>query len=92
MLSNDELTTGMTFILKLTDSHGTVSFWIETLRGETARHWYDIYRESDWESLRLEAMTTFHRRVTEAEADTVRGARQRCVFVNAQVDNLEGGA
>ena len=82
MLSPDELKDGMTFILQLADAAGDPVQWVETLRGETAKRWYQIYQQSDWAALRCEAADVFHRRVTEAEAQTVRTARQRCVFIH----------
>ena len=42
MLSNDELTNGRTFMLKLWNAAGVSSQWVETLRGDTARRWYDV--------------------------------------------------
>jgi hypothetical protein len=48
MLSNDELTNGMPFVLKLWDAAGVATEWHETLSGDLARRWYDIYRRSDW--------------------------------------------
>ena len=59
MLSPDELKDGMTFILQLKDTSGASVQWVETLRGDTARRWYDIYRRSDWEALQSEARTSF---------------------------------
>jgi hypothetical protein len=56
--------------------------WIETLRGDVARRWYDIYRRSDWAALRAEAADVFHRRVSEPEAVAARTARCRCVFIH----------
>jgi hypothetical protein len=56
--------------------------WAETLRGETAKHWYQIYRHSDWAALRAEAADVFHRRVSEAEAASIRSAGRRCVFIH----------
>ena len=33
--------------------------WIEMLRGDVARRWYDIYRHSDWAAPRAEATDVF---------------------------------
>ena len=55
MLSHDELNNGSTFILKLQNAAGVWSQWVQTLHGDTARHWYEIYRDSDWPALRAEA-------------------------------------
>jgi hypothetical protein len=85
MLSPDELEDGMTFVLQLADTKGDPVQWVETLRGETAKRWYEIYRRSDWEALRVEASDIFHRRVTAGEADSVRNARHRCVFIHTPV-------
>jgi hypothetical protein len=94
MLSPDELTDGMTFILQLADTRGEPVQWVETLRGDCAKRWYQIYRKSDWEALRAEAADVFHRRVTAAEAEAVRTSRHRCVFIHTPVikaDDLAEG-
>ena len=94
MLSPDELTDGMTFILQLADTKGDSVQWVETLRGETAKRWYQIYRRSDWEALRAEAADVFHRRVSVGEAESVRTARHRCVFIHTpevKADELAKG-
>jgi DNA-binding PucR family transcriptional regulator len=94
MLSGHELRDGMTFILQLWDSSGVAAQWVETLRGETASRWYDIYQRSDWEGLRAEAADIFHRRVTDSEAQAVRSARHRCVFIHTlavKADELAAG-
>jgi hypothetical protein len=92
-LSADEIRDGTTFILQLastaeggggdrgSDDDNRVQ-WAETLRGETAKRWYQIYRLSDWAALRAEAADVFHRRVTGAEATAIRTARRRCVFIH----------
>ena len=89
MLTPDELKDGMTFILQLADAGGDRVQWVETLRGETAQRWYEIYRRSDWPALRAEAADIFHRRVTEAEAQAVRSARHRCVFIHTPAVNAD---
>ena len=68
-LSADELRDGTTFILQLpsTGSGGRADAddassgddakrvqWAETLRGETAKRWFQIYRLSDWTTLRAD--------------------------------------
>jgi purine nucleoside permease len=84
MLSNDELTRGVPFILQLREAAGGRSTWMETLRGEIARRWYEIYRQSDWATLRREATGVFHHRVTAAEAERVRHAG-RCVVIRTDL-------
>ena len=94
MLSPDELRDGMTFILQLATAGGDQVQWVETLRGETAKRWYQIYRESDWAALRAEAADVFHRRVSEIEAQAVLAARHRCVFIHTpavKADELAQG-
>ena len=82
MLSEDELSGGTVFILKLWDAAGASSQWAETLRGEAARRWYDIYRRSDWAALRAEAAGVFRNPVTEAEAESIRRSHNRCVYIH----------
>ena len=72
MLSSDELSDGVPFILKLWDAVGVASCWVETLRGDTARHWYNILRGSDWAALRAEAGGVFQLAVSEEQAEYVR--------------------
>lgn len=94
MLSKDEISDGMTFILKLWDAGGVASTWIETLRGDTAKHWFDIYRRSDWVALRNEARDVFHRHVSEPEAEAVRTSRNRCIYIQTHdviSDSLAAG-
>ena len=62
MLSNDELNNGTSFTLKLWDAAGVATEWCETLSGDVARRWYDIYRRSDWEALRREGPAMFRHR------------------------------
>ena len=89
MLSRDELKDGMTFILQLPDASGDPVQWVETLRGDTAKRWYEIYRRSDWTALRAEAADVFHRRVTSVEAEAVRTSRNRCVFIHTPAVNAD---
>ena len=94
MLSPDELKDGMTFILQLSNAGGDTVQWVETLRGQTAQRWYEIYRRSDWSALRAEAADVFHRRVTEAEAEATRTARHRCIYIHTpavRADDLAVG-
>ena len=83
MLSKDEISRGRTFILKLWDARGTPMQWIETLSGDLARRWYDIYRYSDWNARRVEARAVFSHPVTESHAEDVRSSRQRCIYIHA---------
>lgn len=96
MLSRDEIANGRTFILKLWDAGGRPAQWVETLRGDAARRWYDIYETSDWDALRREAASTFRRGVSEAEAEATRTTRgQRCVFIHTRsvpTEDLAAGA
>ena len=85
MLSNNEIRSGTTFILKLWDVVGVPSVWVETLRGDAAARWYDIYRTSDWEALQAEAAGVFRNRVTEAEAEAVRKKDCRCVIIRTMM-------
>ena len=82
MLSNDELTDGMPFILTLSDAAGAATHWAETLRGDAASRWYEIYRASDWEALRLEGPAVFRTRVTEDEARALRSYGRRCIVIH----------
>ena len=80
MLSNDELKDGIPFILKLADADGTARQWIESLSGPAAEHWYNIYRNSDWDALRKERADVFCHAATQDEAEHVRRSR-RCVVI-----------
>jgi len=86
MLSNDELTDGIPFILQLRDAAGERVWWLQTLQGEIARRWYDIYRGSDWATLRLEALGVFQNRVSQGEAEHAR-TTQRCVVIRTDLVN-----
>ena len=83
MLSPDELTNGMTFILKLRDSIGTPIQWVQSLRGDMARRWYDIYQRSDWGALRSEAAGVFINAVSEDDAERSRKSG-RCIVIKTQ--------
>ena len=89
MLSPDEFENGITFVLELDAASGNHVRWLETLRGETAKRWYQIYRESDWAALRMEAADVFHRQVSEEEATAVRHERRRCVFIHTDAVHAE---
>jgi hypothetical protein len=82
MLSNDELTHGMPFVLTLWNGSGEASHWVETLRDDVARHWYEIYRSSDWDALRAEGPRVFRTRVTEDESRALRSYGRRCVVIH----------
>ena len=82
MLSKDELSGGMTFILKLWDAVGVPTQWVETLEGATARRWYRIYRRSDWEALRAEAAGVFRHPVTEDAVREVLKQQKRCIYIH----------
>ncbi len=88
MLSNDELANGTTFILKLRDATGTPVQWVETLRGDLAARWYEIYRGSDWPALRAGAAGVFVHAVTEEAAELVRRAH-RCVVIKPPLMRVE---
>ena len=83
VLSIDELSNGMTFILKLRDAAGAEVQWAETLRGDIAKRWYDIYQRSDWAALRMEATDVFRNCVSEEEAESIRKSG-RCVVIKTQ--------
>jgi hypothetical protein len=84
MLSHDELTDGMPFILQMRDAAGDRVWWLETLQGDVARRWYDIYRSSDWPALRREVGDVFQNRVSQADAERAR-TTQRCVVIKTDL-------
>jgi hypothetical protein len=84
MLSHDELTDGKPFILQMRDAAGARIWWLETLRGDVARRWYDIYRNSDWPALRREAGGVFQSRVSQLDAERAR-TTQRCVVIKTDL-------
>jgi hypothetical protein len=96
MLSHDELSDGTIFILKLWDAGGAASHWVDTLRDDTARRWYDIYRTCDWQALRTEAGGVFRHPATpppKVEVDHVRKTHKRLVFIHTlEVKTDEVGA
>jgi len=82
MLSPDDLKNGIVFILQLQAADGAPVTWLETLRGDSAARWYDLYRRSDWHSVRAEAADVFLHRATDAELQAVRKLRRRRVFIH----------
>src|SRR5947209_4755675 len=83
MLSKDELNDGINFVLKLPDDAGAPVYWIEKLRGDVARHWFEIFRRSDWAALLAEASRVFLTPVSTELAE--RTFRQlRCVVIQPQ--------
>jgi hypothetical protein len=89
MISDDELQKGMPFILQLRNSSGIKSQWMETLRGDVARHWYDIYQSSDWETLRLEATSVFRHSLTDAQLQTFIKTEVRCILIDTKLVRIE---
>jgi hypothetical protein len=81
MLSKDELLDGMPFILKLRGAAGAPMQWVETLRGDVARRWFEISRTSNWPALRAEAAVVFRNSVSEEEAEKIRRSR-RCLVIH----------
>jgi hypothetical protein len=81
MLNKDDLINGVPFILKLPNASRQTSYWVETLRGDMARHWFDIYQRSDWQMLRAEGGCVFRNRVTEEQVQTLRNSR-RCIVLH----------
>ena len=75
MITPDDRKNGMTFILQLEAAGAGLVTWVETLQGESADRWYDIYRRSDWGALRLQAAGVFQNRVSGTELQRVRKAR-----------------
>ena len=93
MLSHDEIADGTIFILKLWDAGGAPSHWVETLRDDVARRWYDIYRRCDWEALRTEAPAVFLNPATDVQVDQIRKTHKRLVLIHtADVKSDEVGA
>ena len=86
MLSPDELVEGIPFILKLPDTNGGAIYWMATLEGNVARHWYKIYRESDWQALRQEAADVFGAPVPAANAMHTQRTR-RCIVIQPHTMN-----
>lgn len=84
MLSPDEIQDGMTFILKLWDNDGVPWQWAETLRGDVAKRWYDVYRRSDWNALRTEGGAVFTHQVSGVKAEEIRTCRQRCIYMHTK--------
>ena len=89
MLSNDELANGMPFILRLWDGAGAPFHWIETLRGDVARQWYQIYWASDWEALRSQGPATFRNRASDADVARARSYGKRSVVIHTTAVRAE---
>ena len=79
MLSKDELAEGIYFVLKLPDGAGAPVYWLQMMRGDAARHWFEIYRTSDWTALASDAGIFGAPVSTESAERTVRS--QRCVVI-----------
>lgn len=80
MLSNDELTDGIPFVLKLPDAAGAPVYWLRTLRGDVARYWFGIYRTSDWTALAAQASGVFGAAASAEDVErTVKSTR--CVVI-----------
>ena len=91
MLSKDELSDGRIFILKLWDTAGVSSHWVQRLRGDVAKRWYDIYRRSDWPALRREAADVFRNPITQDEAARI-SRKNRCVIIRTPALSLSSSA
>jgi hypothetical protein len=89
MISDDELHDGMPFVLQLRNCANVASQWMETLRGDIARRWYDIYRTSDWNALRTEAAGVFHNPVTDAQMHDFLKTEPRCIFIHTLLVKVE---
>jgi len=82
MLSKDELKDGINVVLKLRDSAGEPIFWMQKLCGQIAAHWYHIYKTSNWQALRNEALQVFGSSVATSDAErTFR--TERCLVIAA---------
>ena len=81
MLSNDELSDGIIFILKLRDASGEPVQWAQKLSGDAARHWFGIYRRGDWEALKGQAAAVFCSPIGERDVERIIRA-QRCVVIS----------
>ena len=79
----------MVFVLQLRNAGGVASQWMETLRGDVARRWYEIYQSSDWPALRLEAAGVFRHPVTEAQMDNYLKAETRCISIHTPLVKVE---
>ena len=88
MLSNDELSDGITFILQLRDARGEPVQWAQKLSGDAARHWFEVYRRSDWDGLKVQAGGVFHAHIDEQEAERLIRA-ERCVVISTTRVNAE---
>lgn len=73
-------------MLKLPDSNGNVIYWMQKLKGDVARHWFNSYRQSDWQALRKEAADVFMAPVPQADAELAQ-KRERCVIIQPHTTN-----
>jgi hypothetical protein len=89
MISVDELHDGLPFILQLRNAAGVASQWMETLRGDVARHWCDIYETSNWQALRSEAAAVFCHSVTEAQLNDFLHSEPRCIMIDPAAVKVE---
>ena len=80
ILTDEEVRGGKTFVLKLWDAVGVPTHWVETLRGEAARRWYDIYRRSDWDAVRAEGGAVFRHPASEGAAHVALSSG-RCIYL-----------
>lgn len=77
--------------IRLWDAAGVPSQWVETLTGDGARRWYDIYRRSDWDALRADAPGAYTHRATGVEAAAALKSG-RCVYIHTLAVGAEGMA
>ena len=88
MLSKDDLSNGVRFILRLDDANGAAAQWVATLQGDIAAYWYAVYRNSDWAALRAGGARVFVDRVTDVQADHFRKLG-RCVVIHTSAVKAE---
>jgi hypothetical protein len=88
MLSFDELQNGMPFILTVPQASSAPAHWLATLRGDTARHWYNLYRRGDSDAVHDQAAAVFQEQVTSAQAKQIRRWR-RCVVIHTAAFELD---
>jgi hypothetical protein len=83
MLSTDELENGMPFILTVPQASSASAYWLATLRGETARHWYNLYRHGDSAAVRDQSAAVFQEQITPEHVEQIRRSR-RCVVIHSE--------
>lgn len=88
MLSKDDLSNGVRFILRLDDANGAAAQWVATLQGDIAAYWYAVYRNSDWAALRAGGAKVFVDRVTGVQAEHFRKLG-RCVVIHTSAVKAE---